>query len=111
MPKNRSKADAQRFHFKTRALQRFGLRISDGALQQIIRQIQSGRAEFIERQSNRITMFRVGLRDGSSARVVYDSKRKTLVTIMEDTAAPTSPSGTPSTAPASSPPPGAGPLP
>ena len=75
------KAKAQRRHAKTRALQRYDLDLSREDLEELVRQIQLGKAEFILRQSCRVSFFAVELR-GQKFPVVYDKQRKTIVTVL-----------------------------
>lgn len=74
-----SKAKNQRIHAKRRAEQRFGLTLSRADLNELVRQIQRGEAEFLARESNRVSRFRVRVR-GASAEVIYDKQRKNIVT-------------------------------
>lgn len=66
-----------------RCLQRHGFYLEPHGHKTIIKAIQEGRAKPIERQSNRITLFRVEY-NGKFLRVAYDNKRKTLATVLPD---------------------------
>jgi len=82
MRKRRKKADkkeAQKKHFERRSLERVGVLLDQ---KEIVRQIQTGGLPFIERQSNRITLYRLE-HLGKAYKVVYDKQRKQVVTIME----------------------------
>lgn len=76
------KAKTQKRHCKTRLLQRFGEVLTEDVYQDFIYQIQTGRAEFIERQSVRVSKFWVDLK-GQRIPVVYDRHRKTIVTVLQ----------------------------
>ena len=74
----------QRIHAKRRAEQRFGLTLNRRDMRQIVLNIQSGDVElarFISRQSNRVTLWNVRW-DGNWYRVVYDTTRGTLVSVL-----------------------------
>lgn len=73
-----SKAAAQEKHFRRRARER-GLDNVDSAA--IVRMIQSGRAEFVRRQSKRVGLFAIELGDERRI-VVYDRERKAIVTVL-----------------------------
>lgn len=75
------KALAQRLHAKKRASQRFGLALTTADLRQIAESIRRGNSTPIERQSNRVTLHRVEFK-GEQYRVVYDRKRKEIVTFL-----------------------------
>ncbi len=76
-----SKAKCQIKHCKRRALERYGVMLSRRQIADLVSQIQTGKAKFIERQSHRVSKFLVhlGERDISC---IYDNKRKTLVTFL-----------------------------
>lgn len=71
------KANAQRYHTVKRASERFGLYLSDSNVTDIVKFIQSNKATFLERQSNRVTVWLMAL-EGINIVVVYDSQRKEL---------------------------------
>lgn len=68
-------------HAKMRASERFGINFSKQIHDEVIKTIQDGKAKFVEKQSNRITLFDV-LVEGKECRVVYDKERKTIVTFL-----------------------------
>lgn len=74
-----SKRKAQRRHAKRRALERYGMVVGEHTLDDMVRKIQRGEGEFVERQSHRVTLWKV---DGR--RVVYDKVRKTIVSFLPD---------------------------
>ena len=75
------KAQNQRKHAKRRAFERFGLTLHADAQRQIVRSIQDREARLIRRQSRRVLVFEVEY-DGRKLPVVYDCKRKTIVTVL-----------------------------
>ena len=75
------KAQTQRRHAQRRAYERHGLQLTRHDLNEIVRQIQAGKAHFVERQSHRVSLFDIDI-DGRSARVVYDKQRKTIVSFL-----------------------------
>lgn len=81
MRKKVTKKQCQWEHFKRRCVLRLGYEMSDGRIKQIIDDIQAGRLLFVEKQSNRVTKYKVNI-NGSDFVVVYDKQRKTLVTLL-----------------------------
>ena len=84
-----SKAESQRVHTKTRMLQRYGIELNRRSYQEIANPIRDRgvngpkNSRFVDRQSNRITRWFVRYK-GRWFPVVYDSKRKTVVTILPE---------------------------
>ena len=78
--KKKTKKDNERIHFEKRCLERVGVFLDR---KEIIRKIKNQELEFIERQSNRITIWRYYFLD-KSYRVVYDKLRKQCVTILNE---------------------------
>ena len=76
MPRG-NKRKAQIKHAMRRARERFGVEVSPGVLHDYVRRIQNREAKFVERQSNRITVW-----DLDGKRLVYDKQRKMIVTIL-----------------------------
>lgn len=72
---------AQRAHAKRRAEQRYGIRMNRDVLRQLIAQIQAGKARVLERQSLRVSVLELCI-DGNPVPLVYDYKRKTIVTFL-----------------------------
>lgn len=68
-------------HAKRRATERFGLTLNRHELRDIAKFIQSGKAEFFDRQSNNVTRWIVKIQ-GIEVAVVYDKLRKSVRTIM-----------------------------
>lgn len=76
-----SKAKCQRRHAKHRAAARYDLFLTDQNLEAIVVQIQTGKAHFVGRQSNRVTHWDVQV-EGKLARVVYDKARGQITTFL-----------------------------
>lgn len=76
-----AKREVLKKHARKRLRQRFGI---DGAgVSEAIRLIQTGKAEFIKRQSLRVTIWAIQL-DGKEVIAVYDKVRNTIVTFLPD---------------------------
>lgn len=80
MPK-KNKAKSQKKHAKRRFYERFGLLIEENDLNHIRNKIQEGDGELVEKQSNRVSKWRVPFKD-SIFTVIYDKMRKTIVTVL-----------------------------
>lgn len=74
----KSKVKTEKAHFSKRCIQRCGAILNNA---EIVRQIQANKLKFIERQSNRITVWEYIFND-VAYKVVYDKDRKTVVTIL-----------------------------
>jgi hypothetical protein len=85
-----TKLHAQRRHAKLRAQERYGLSLNRIDLREIAGLIQQGKAVFLRRQSLRVSHWLVEV-GGKSARVVYDRKRKTVVTFLPAEPTPDAP--------------------
>lgn len=79
--KRGGKKRAQKQHTYWRSLERFGM-VFDTA--EAIRKIQSGRARFVKRQSNRVTLWALEM-GGKEVVAVYDKLRHTIATVMPNT--------------------------
>lgn len=77
----RTKAAAQREHAKRRFWERHHLDVSDADLARMVHLIQTGKAEFRERQSNRVSVWDV-MFEGRPRRVAYDGHRHEIVTVL-----------------------------
>lgn len=77
MTRRGKKEDRQKEHGLRRLRERLGLNSADYV--EIVKMIQEGNAKFVDRQSNRITIFDVEYK-GMKARIVYDKIRKNIVT-------------------------------
>jgi hypothetical protein len=76
-----SKKAAQRAHARRRARERYGVSLTKPSFHAIVQQIQNGKATFLGRTSLRVTEWIVPF-EGAKLRVVYDRKRKTIVTCL-----------------------------
>ena len=76
-----SKAKAQQAHGRRRSIERYGVGLTKIAEREIIEKIQNGKATFLEKESNRISLFGVKYA-GEETVVVYDKTRGTIVTLM-----------------------------
>ena len=77
----RDKAECQRIHAKRRALQRYALNLDNKKQDEIVKIIQSGKATFLRRDSIRVAVFAVRY-ENKLMKVVYDSQRKTLASVL-----------------------------
>lgn len=78
--KTRAKLDQ---HIKQRAHERVGMNITKRDIKDTITTIKAGKAELVQDSTNR-PVYRVELR-GKTALVVYDKRRKALVTVLPRT--------------------------
>ncbi|KKM06927.1 hypothetical protein LCGC14_1739070 [marine sediment metagenome] len=76
-----NKKNSQRVHARRRAKLRYGIKLSRQRVQEIIKKIQRGRSKFVKRTSNTKSVFYVTCGD-VKMKVVYDSKRKSIVTVL-----------------------------
>jgi hypothetical protein len=72
----------ERHHAKLRAHERFDLDMAE--VDAIPLLIQAGKSKFIKRQSRRISVHRVWMKE-QSIEVAYDSKTKQIVTLLDPT--------------------------
>lgn len=68
-------------HAKKRAEERYGLDLNKQARHEIVNMIQTNQAEFVAKQSNTRTLWRVNYQD-QSLNVVYDKARSTMCTVL-----------------------------
>lgn len=68
-------------HAKKRAAERYNLDLNRDARQEIVRKIQHNEAEFVGKQSNNRSFWRVD-HAGESLNVVYDKQRSTMCTVL-----------------------------
>lgn len=78
----RDKKDSQLAHARRRALERFGVVLTEHDERELVRTIRAGKAGVVERQSHCITLHRVTLPGGEVAVAVYDSKRGVIVSFL-----------------------------
>jgi len=77
----RTKKQAQNVHARRRFQQRFGISLTKELKDEILDTIHKGWANFVEKQSNRISLFDVFVK-GKKIRVVYDKMRKNIVSAL-----------------------------
>jgi len=79
--KPEDKEKALRVHSWRRALERYGLDLTDELRKEIIDQIRSGKSTAVEKQSERLSIHDVHVA-GQRVRVAYDKSRGALVTFL-----------------------------
>ena len=77
----RGNAAAERKHAKRRMVERFGIPVGDETLRQVVLAIQQGKAEFHDKQSNRVTRWHTEIH-GMRVLVCYDKNTKEIITIL-----------------------------
>lgn len=77
----KSKYAAQVRHAKHRCLERFDIQLTDHEYWKLCQQIRSGKSKILHKQSNRISVHLIKLRD-QEVNVVYDKQRGTIVTFL-----------------------------
>ena len=75
------KSKTQLKHAIRRVRERFGLRLNEDQMRGIAKKIGRGEAEFFDKQSLRVSRFKVSV-DGVEMVAVYDKKRGTVVTVL-----------------------------
>ena len=70
-----------RVHARQRAVQRYGVNISNRKRREIIGMIHFGVGKFVKRRSVRVTEWEISL-GGETLRVLYDKTRKEIVTFL-----------------------------
>ena len=78
-----TKARSQFLHSANRMYERFGVTMGKHMFREFVTDIQQGRAEFVQRRSNRVTLWRI-VHEGHPIVCVYDKLRKTIVTVLHD---------------------------
>lgn len=68
-------------HAKKRAAERYNIDLNREARQEIVHKIQHNEAEFVGKQSNNRSFWRVQ-HQGESLNVVYDKQRSTMCTVL-----------------------------
>lgn len=81
MSKRRTKSSQQVGHAKRRSRERHGISLSDHDYQEIIKKIQNGESEFLEKQTIRVSVHRVEYKDEMFI-AVYDKHRKSISTFL-----------------------------
>ena len=77
----RTKEWSQNRHARKRFQQRFGVILTKDLKTRILNLIHKGYASFVEKQSNRISLFDIEV-EGQKIRVVYDKIRKNIVSAL-----------------------------
>lgn len=77
-----NKKQSQQAHARKRAASRFGINHGPDSEQDIIQQILEQKAIFVRKESLRIKIWLVTLKDGSKAKVVYDKQNKVIVSFL-----------------------------
>ena len=72
-------------HAKQRAEERYNLNLNKQARHEIVQMIQTNQAEFVGKESNTRTLWRVQYQD-QSLNVVYDKARSTMCTVLPQNA-------------------------
>jgi len=80
----RPKVADQISHAKRRFKARLGLKLTPKLYASMIQDIQGGQAELVDKQSNRVSIFRLEV-DGHTVKVVYDKHTKAIVTVLPST--------------------------
>lgn len=79
--KNWTKKQCQQAHARRRAKERFGIRLTKAMRLDIIKKIGSNKTRKLGKQSLRVTGHEVEI-EGKLLKVLYDKKRKSIVTIL-----------------------------
>jgi hypothetical protein len=69
-------------HAKRRAGERHGVNLHQDLLAKLVKQIQTGEAEYVSCQSRRVSKWLVTTPDGKRLPVVYDGNRMTIITVL-----------------------------
>ena len=76
-----TKKQSEHIHAKKRIQERYGLSLNRHQLRELESLIQCGKGRFIEKQSNRVTVWEVSYQD-CHMRLVYDTMRHSLITAL-----------------------------
>ena len=79
--RSKGKRKNQIRHAFQRFEKRFDICLNDNQYNQLVNRIKKGKAEFVKRQSNRITIWDLEF-EGQSVRVVYDKNTSAIVTAL-----------------------------
>lgn len=89
MAKATSKAVAEMRHAIRRATERYDLDLTEDSYLKLCRQVQDGKGQFLGRQTNRLTVWRITAdresrfeKEAVTANVVYDKLRHRIVTFL-----------------------------
>ena len=78
-----SKFQNEKSHAKTRFKERYNKDLNSGDYNECIQKIQNNQAEFLRRQCNRVTIWRLKVA-GQTAIAVYDKNRHAIVTFLTE---------------------------
>ncbi len=78
-----TKRDRQKLHAKKRLLERYGIAGDNLFFGECLRQINDGEAKLLERQSNRVWLYKVVV-DDLVVYAIFDAKRQTIVTFLTE---------------------------
>lgn len=76
-----SKKACEKYHAKKQFKKRFGIFLNRYDIKNIIDNIQNGKYEFIENQTNRVNVWK-GVVKGKEAVIIYDKHRKMVITFL-----------------------------
>lgn len=76
-----SKGQNQVTHAKRRFSERFGIKLGQAEIEDILKQVRSGKSKFIKAESNRVTRHRVIVWE-QEVDILYDKSRGTVVTAL-----------------------------
>ena len=79
--KSKGKRKNQIKHARRRFEARFDISLNSNQYTQLVNRIKKGKAEFVRRQSNRVTLWDIEF-EGNLIRVVYDKKTSAIVTAL-----------------------------
>jgi hypothetical protein len=79
MRKNKQKLQVE--HARRRFRERYGIVLNEHQYKYLSQQISDNRAKFIEKQSNRVSVFELKY-ENQVVRVVYDKQTKQIVTVL-----------------------------
>jgi hypothetical protein len=77
--KNKQKLQVE--HARRRFRERYGIVLNEHQYKYLSQQISDNRAKFIEKQSNRVSVFELKY-ENQMVRVVYDKQTKQIVTVL-----------------------------
>ena len=79
--KSKGKRRNQIKHARRRFKDRFDISLNGNQYKQLINRIKKGKADFVKRQSNRVSLWDIDF-EGHLIRVVYDKKTSAIVTAL-----------------------------
>jgi len=79
--KSKGKRKNQIKHARRRFKSRFDISLNSNQYNQLVNRIKKGKADFVRRQSNRVTIWDMDF-EGHLIRVVYDKKTAAIVTAL-----------------------------